>query len=385
MSRRKLHPALEHLSNAEIELLTKKYLYGIKVSELLIEFNLKCAPSQLRGTLPPRTLEESCPVCGSPMVQDVPLRGYGLHNIGRSIYCSECLHEEVSLAAYMHCKEVRARAAVEQKVREEAAIPQVVKAGQAHHSCSSHSVDRLPLFLAVAFLAFARSFPINRKGFYNHVKASPVPFAPTTPYKITLLNSLTQSGLISVQEQSEEDSSPYERSQLNFALGDVYWTGNIDQNLKLAEDIEGRALAGNWPPHWRAEVEETWLNLALAECREFYDYCLDIRGFHVQSDQALTVMLKNILRDFSVAQCYRIIWEGAKTAADLLVRKKINREHAGDCMVSACQQWADAARAEGYPVKRFERHLDLPRSMMSYVLFDVILKIGERGFTEPIG
>jgi hypothetical protein len=46
--------------------------------------------------------------------------------------------------------------------------------------------------------------------------------------------------LISVPEQSKEDSSSYERSQLNFALGDVYWTGNIDQNLKLAEDCHQR-------------------------------------------------------------------------------------------------------------------------------------------------
>jgi hypothetical protein len=54
-------------------------------------------------------------------------------------------------------------------------------------------------------------------------------------------------------------------------------------------------------------------------------------------------------------------------------------------MVGACQRWADTARAEGYEVKPFKRNFDLPRSMMSYVLFDVILKIGERGFTEPIG
>jgi len=32
-----------------------------------------------------------------------------------------------------------------------------------------------------------------------------------------------------------------------------------------------------------------------------------------------------------------------------------------------------------------KRNFDLPRSMISYVLFDVILKIGEYGLTEPIG
>lgn len=146
-----------------------------------------------------------------------------------------------------------------------------------------------------------------------------------------------------------------------------------------------RALTQNWPSHWYAEVEENWLNLALAECREFYDYCLEMRGLHVQGDQAITSMLRNILRDFSVGQCYRIIWSGAKNASDFLARKKTSRAHAGNYMVGACQRWADHARTQAYKVIPFKRNFDLPRSMTSYVLFDVILKIGERGFTDPIG
>ena len=53
-------------------------------------------------------------------------------------------------------------------------------------------------------------------------------------------------------------------------------------------------------------------------------------------------------------------------------------------MVGACQRYADNARTKGYTLIPFKRNFNLPRSMISYVLFDVILKIGERGFTEPI-
>lgn len=38
----------------------------------------------------------------------------------------------------------------------------------------------------------------------------------------------------------------------------------------------------------------------------------------------------------------------------------------------------------GWAVPPFRRNFDLPRSMVSYVMFDVLLKIGERGFSEPI-
>jgi hypothetical protein len=220
---------------------------------------------------------------------------------------------------------------------------------------------------------------------YEPVDASAVPLAPTKAYTSLLLEYLRQAGFISVSEHSEEGSIFYHSSQLNFTPEKVCWSGDIDKNLKLVEDIEVLALTGNWPEHWYGEVEGDWLSLALAECREFYDYCLNERNLHVRGDQAITDMLKNILRDFSVGQCYRIIWSGARNASDYLARNARNRIHAGNYMVGACQRWADTARTEGYEVKPFRRNFDLPRSMMSYVLFDVILKIGERGFTEPIG
>jgi hypothetical protein len=237
----------------------------------------------------------------------------------------------------------------------------------------------------VAFLAFSRCCPINKQGVYDPVDASPVPFAPTKEHTSILLEYLRQAGLIWISEHSEDGSIFYRDSQLNFTPEKVSWSGDIKTNLKLVENIEVLALTGNWPEHWYSEVEKDWLNLALAECREFYDHCLSERNLHVRGDQAITGMLRNILRDFSVGQCYRIIWAGAKNASDYLARNARNRTHAGNYMVGACQRYADNARTQGYTLIPFKRNFDLPRSMMSYVLFDVILKIGERGFTEPIG
>jgi hypothetical protein len=382
MNKLTLHPAIEHLSRADIEILTEKYLSGAKVSELVSQFNVKCAPSNLVRTLPPRSLEQSCPVCGSVMVQDLPSRTYP--NSSPKIHCSSCSHEDGNRCRCKHCQELRAQAAAEENARREAIIAQAVKAQRERYICASYSPEALSLSLAVAFLAFIRCCPVTKNGLYGQLNANPVPFAPTAAYGVTLLASLMQAGLISLSERSEAGSIAYKDSQLIFAAGKVNWTGDIDKNLKLAEEIELRALTGNWPSHWFAEVEENWLNLALAECREFYDYCLDMRGLYVQGDQAITSMLRNILRDFSVGQCYRIIWQGAKNASDFLARKKISRAHAGNYMVGACQRYADQARAQGYELLPFKRNFDLPRSMISYVLFDVLLKIGEHGFTDPI-
>jgi hypothetical protein len=75
---------------------------------------------------------------------------------------------------------------------------------------------------------------------------------------------------------------------------------------------------------------------------------------------------------------------GARDASDFIIRTKTNRAHAANYMIGACQRWADRARAEGWLIEVFKRNYKLPRSMISYVLFDVILKIGERGFNNVV-
>ena len=95
-------------------------------------------------------------------------------------------------------------------------------------------------------------------------------------------------------------------------------------------------------------------------------------------------MLKNILRDHSVAQCYRIIWCGATASSDFKVRSQANPIHTKNFMAGACQRWADKARAERWAVEPYRRNFNLPRSMLSQVLYDVMLKIGEKGFNEVI-
>ena len=171
---------------------------------------------------------------------------------------------------------------------------------------------------------------------------------------------------------------------MEYDLHAVLWCGDIDKNQSLVEEIEFLALNGNWPSHWHTEAIEVWADIAHAECREFFDYCAERRGLFATGDSGITSMLKNILRDFSVAQCYRVIWNCARSTADFMVRERPNRSHAANYMIGACQRWADQARTENWNVFPFRRNFDLRRTMVSFVLFDVVLKIGECGFTEVI-
>ncbi|WON72886.1 hypothetical protein [Nitrosospira sp. Is2] len=273
----------------------------------------------------------------------------------------------------------------EDRARREAEIAQAVIAERRQYPCPSYSIEELPLSTAVAFLAFSKCCQIDEDGFYGSLDESEVPFAPNGSYADGLLASLRKAGFISISEHSPPGTILYEDSRLNFYPRQVYWTGNTEENLRLAEEIESRALTQNWPEHWRPQIDAICSEIAMAECMEYYDYCAKKRRIRIPGDEAITAMLRNILRDYSVAQCYNIIWYGASSTSDLLRREKKSEAYAARNVVFACQRRANRCREKDLKVIAFERSPDLPRSMISYVLFELILKIGERGFTEVVG
>jgi Zn finger protein HypA/HybF involved in hydrogenase expression len=376
------HPAIAHLSKTEMETLKSDYLARGKAAELIERFKIKCTPHQLYKVLPPRILDQTCPVCGSVMLQDLPSR-YHPKSPGL-IHCSSCQHQDNNQCHCPFCRERFYRWMKEDMARREAKIAQAIIAERQKYSCSSYSIEDLPLSTAVAFLAFSKCCPIDQNGFHGSLDESVVPFAPNGSYGESLLAMLRKAGLIRISEHSRPSSISHEDEQLIFDPQRVYWTGNMEENLRLVEEIESRALTEDWPEHWWGQLGTMWSEIALAECMEYYDYCAKKRRIRIPGDEATTAMLRNILRDYSVAQCYNIIWYGASSTSDLLRREKKSEAYAAKYMVFACQRRANRCGEKDLKVIAFERRPDLPRSMISYVLFDLILKIGDRGFSEAI-
>jgi len=318
------------------------------------------------------------------MREEVPKR-VGKKLLAGKVSCSACGHEENHQCRCEHCVMARYRQATEERNRLQAKIKSAIVAEQAKIRHASCSLKEMSLAEAVAYLALIRCCPVDAQFTCGPLVASPVPYAPTAALINDLFGILRQAGLIAVSEQSEVGTIEMDNEQIIYDAQNVLWIVPADKTHELIEQIELAGLTGIWPEHWHDEAEPLWQKLALSESRQFYDYCARKRGLRAQGDGAVNAMLTNLLRDFSVGQAYRIIWHGARAASDFLIMKRPNKAHAANYMVGACQRWADRARSEGWEVIAFNRNFDLPRSMISYVLFDVILKIGERGFTKVIG
>jgi hypothetical protein len=359
-------------------------LSGEKAVELIRRYKIDAPSNQLRTLLPPKVLDQICSVCGANMAEEVPKR-VGKKLLAGRVICTACGHEEYHQCRCQHCVLARYRQASEEKARLQAKLINAITAEQANCRQSSCSLTDLSLTEAVAFLALIRCCPVDEQNACGPLAESTVPYAPTASLRKELLDLLRQAGLIAISEQSTEGTIEFDGEQIVYDTQDVRWKIPADGMQELVDKIELAGLTGVWPESWYDQAKQLWQKLALSECRQFYDYCARKRGLQAQGDGAVNTMLSNLLRDCSVAQAYRSIWNGARAASDFLITKKPNRAHAANYMVGASQRWADRARAEGWQVVAFRRNFDLPRCMISYVLFDVIFKIGERGFTEIIG
>ncbi|MES2014063.1 MAG: hypothetical protein V4445_09940 [Pseudomonadota bacterium] len=384
MNKYLLDAKLAHLTEDEVNLLLKRYYENEKIASLLNEFNIQCIPQTFAKLLPLLIHEDrKCPCCNSPMGLQMQSRT-SQKSILNNMECIHCEHIELPQCRCSYCKKLKMTAAVNEQLKLNTLILEYCESFT--YDLSKPSPQELSFRSAVALLALVRTCKLKNDGSYGAISNNTIPFAPKHDIYRELLALLIDNNLICPSATSPQDAFKFESgviTSLEISLLD--WRLNSERPELLVSQIEDYGLNGNWPTCWSYEdIEGLRLELALAECKEFYEYCMSERSFHYIEGPAIQTLLLNLLRDFSVSHCCYFIWKGAQLASDYKVRNQVNPRHAANYVPGACLRWADRARTERWEIKGFDRNSKLPRSMLSYVLYDVMLKTGEKGFTEPL-
>lgn len=370
-----------HLSELQVDEFLKRYYQGEKCISLLKFFEINITPSALSKHLPYQVDESvTCPNCNAIVSTKYLRRGYDQAYQTRN-QCTECEHIENHSCKCEFCQQKRIDAQAEQKLYVSNKIYEHCLASYA--SIEIQSATQLSLSNAMALLAIARTCNRLSETTYGALMESDIPFTPSGSFGLELMMSLIRKKLIRVSENSNHKHFTFDDDQVMPMYAYVNWEIQIENFDAIISEIENIGLTGNLPNAWLLEMSQFRKDLALAECKAFYTHCLDERKLPSEIGAKAVAMLLNILRDNSVAQCYQAIWNGAIRAIDFKSRQGKNSTHAANYMVGACLRYVDHARTEGWNTAGFQRNYNLPRSMISYVLYDVLLKIGERGFTEP--
>lgn len=377
------HAKLAHLSPMQLEALVSDFLAGKRPGQLIREYQIETGPSQLWRLLPGQLLEDQhCPACGAPMLKPIGVPHFNLH--AADVRCTSCSHVNGNACACNYCMK-RLDAEVSEEVAREERLIQEFCASTRRPNIAPSDVRDWTLRTAVLFIALVRTCDLRGEGELGPANESSIPFAPRGRAGLSFLEELLATGLVAISPLSYCTAFVIEGNQVvQWLPTEACWSLQISGYAKAIRELEYAALQSDWPTHWVSEVAGVRRDLAIAESEEFLEYCANERGLVAPDGPKTRAMIENLLQDFSVGQTYRIIHIGCTHAADFLVRKRCSRLHASNFIIGDCQRWADRARAERWDVGVYRRNFNCPRSQMSHVLHDVFLKLGERGFTEPL-
>lgn len=382
--------AVAHLSKEQLAQLITDYYAGKPVDDLLRIYGVRCPANFLHKAFPAVVIDNlTCPYCGQPMHEERPSKSSAakwFFSAKRS--CPGCGHHQDAGCRCSNCV-----LAIERQVRlSEGARREMVRGFCRRiqvHRPGRVAVEELSIREAVALLTLTRACTfvdeLDSQGspVLDCLVSSTIPLTPGRELGQALIMQLMDAGLLSIADTSSIAAFKFQNDVLTAYIPTwVDWAVTVHEPFQFLTQLEQLAAhQESWPETWYEDAARLWHDVALEECKEYFSHAAKERGLPAAGAMSTETMLRNLLNDYSVAQCYRIIYAGAQQAADFLVRKRCTKTHAANYMIGACQRWADRARSEGWDVAQCRRRVDLPRSALSYVLFDVFLGIAEEGFT----
>lgn len=378
------HQVLEHLAPKSLQDLVVRYYAGERISVLMKEFHITCPPSELYLHLPPEPTEHDCSLCGTPLLINRRSRTSIRWKKASPAYCPKCGHEASSDCRCLACKISQKHKKEETQKLEQLAILNFCTELWSYEPIDV-AFQQLSAEEAIALLSLVRCGEWIDENSIGSLHDKDIPFAPMkADFKNSLLNTLLASGLIAPIPDSPSSAFVIKHGKVvSWKPDEAKWHLLFPAPPKFIQQLESLVDSRNWPDGWLTACFHLWRQLAAAECWEFCAYSVAQRSLPMPGNTALTSLIDNLLRNYSVAQCYQLIWSSASDATDYKARKRITTQHAANYLIGACQRRADRSRAEGWTIKGFRRNFQLPRSQVSHVLHDVFLKHGITGFITP--
>jgi len=211
------------------------------------------------------------------------------------------------------------------------------------------------------------------------------PLSPTTEFDRRILDRLYRRRIIAIHPGSRHDAIVGDQEPFtSFFPFKVHWLLPIPEDgpssARYLEDLE--AVLSNrpeWPRDWEEDAPELQRAVALEECQQYLSLALDEHGFDPRPTEKLTLVLRSVLKQFSVGQTFNFIWRAARDAAAFYVREQTARAHARNIVPGSIQRAAERAVAEAWTVKGYRRDRRAPESQISHVLFTMALKLPDGG------
>ncbi len=215
--------------------------------------------------------------------------------------------------------------------------------------------------------------------------------SPTSDSDLEILRQLYRNGLICIHPGSRTDSLEINKDtpdSLTFYPLQVHWllplSDNQTANAAIAQIESVLRAKESWSEEWVNQSLLLRKEIALQESFQYLKFVLQEHGFDFSIGEKTTQIIKSLLNDFSVAQIYSLCWRAAKDAAAYYMRESVSKKQAANIVPGSIQRMAEKALSEGWEVKPYGRNFKVPQTMVSEVLYNMALQIGDAGFNAVI-
>jgi hypothetical protein len=290
------------------------------------------------------------------------------------------------------CTAERTKRKEQEKAEREQRLQHIIEETYSRGSATITDIGTLSFENAIYLLAIVRfaaeeDFSIIYP--LEHVEVG-TSLAPTSEMLADIVRSLHKADILRVSPQSPLNAFDFEDGTKveAFYLFRVMYLPPVDEDgstQKLIYTLERALRDHNWPESWHAEWQALWKKIALHECLQYLNQILNEHDLPFKPGEKTLATINTVLETFSASQVFNMIWRAVVNAAAFYVRERTTKQHAANTVPGGIQSYADKASANEWEVKKYRRPPSCPQSVVSEVLYNVALGIGDEGLDCPPG
>ena len=347
-----------------------------KVSDIAKEFNLSSngLSKQIREYCIAYSTQSLCDECGIGKIFK-SRSNYSERRYSRNKwFCSSCLEKR----AY---EELEIKRLDDEKKR------QIIRKEYNLDNRQTINIEDLSLENAVFLLSLVRLGATESFEYIFPLKVVDTLLAPTEKLTFEIIRQLYHSKLIYVHPDSASTAFSFKNDDIeHFYLNYVTWAlprveGTNDNKSAVAK-LETIFRLMQWEENWYDQAESLWKKVAIEECLQYLNSRIEEHNLTFNPGEKTYLLFENLLEDYSVSQAYSFIWRAVKDAAAFYMRGGVSKQHAANTVIGKIQGSLDRARAEGWVINHYRRDWSNPQSMVSQVLYNAVLQIGDDGFNK---
>lgn len=386
-----MNDKLKHLTEEEINEVIFFYEEGnLKVQEIIEEYNIDISnASSLVTILPLVKTEEICEICGGNLLRKVKRRSETSPSKERE--CSNCKHvtNSYSLCYCERCKQIRAEKLMIEKMEFER-IKQKKNDLMNSYSKEIEKVDESYLNLkSLINLGVLLRYCISED--YQYIKPFEKKDFPMTPYierERDIYHDLIDNKIITpIPDKDMLDNVDLidgDENNFSFDFYKMKYSLNINSKSTKFELIE-QFISPNTDritQKYYPYALELWRAVAKEEVREYLVMTIEkMRIFDIKIGEKTDRILAKLTNNFSTNKIHYIIWKVKKDVTDRAYEYRLTQEKMFDLFISGIENYSERIIANKWEINyKFNR--SAPQSMLSKLVFNHILKIGENGFNE---